>query len=891
MLRVTLNGTTHEFPEGLTLLEAMRSVGIEVPTLCHDPRLKPYGGCRLCSVEVEGQSRLVASCTTPLSDGMVAESHSKKAVRQRQTILRLLAEEHPGDSPIDERSEFHRYLIAEGLQPSGAAHAGAFKDTSHPYIRVDMDKCVYCYRCVRICEEVQGQFVWRAWHRGDQTRIRPDKGERLMDSSCVSCGACVDTCPSGALSDVAVELHGVPDRWVRTTCPYCGVGCELEIGVKDDHVVVGRPVQDSPVNKGHLCVKGRYAHAFVHAEDRVHSPMIRRGSHWETVSWEEAYRFTADRLRGLIEKHGADSVGVLGSARATNEENYLAQKFARVVAKTNNVDCCARVCHGPSAAALKVTLGTGAATNCFDDIEVAQGFLVSGANPPENHPIVGARIKQQVLKGAKLVVIDPRKTELARMADVHLQINPGSNVPTCHAIAYALIEEGLVDEGFIAQRTNDFEAFKAFLSDFTPERVAPMVGVSAQDIRKAARVYGGAKPAMIFHGLGMTEHVQGVDGVRCLVNLALLTGNLGKPGSGENPLRGQNNVQGSAHMGCEPSHLAGYTPIAAAADLFEEVWKAPVPRQKGLNWMEMVDAAAAGKLKALYCIGYDVYFSNPNAEATGSALQNLELLIVQDLFMNETAREFAHVFLPVASNFEKDGTFMNSERRVQRVRKAIEPVGNTRPDWQVTCELAAEMGFGEFFAYDSPNCIWQEVQKVWKPGAGISYKRIEEHGIQWPCPDENHPGTSILHTKTFPIGDRAAFSLIPYLPTEEVVTDEFPMVLNTGRTLVHFNAGTMTYRTPNRQLLPTDFLEISPQDAGALEVADGEEVRVTSRYGTTTLPARVTSIVKPGQLFATFHDTKVFTNRITSRHRDRHVGTPEYKVTAVRIEKIPHNSH
>lgn len=885
MLVVTINGLEHEIAAGGSILEALRGLGIEVPTLCHDDRLHPTGACRLCSVEIEGQDRLASACTTPLAAGMRIQTHSAAAEADRKTNLTLLAQHYPAGEPLDDHLEFHRYLKQYSVLPSGSTGDG-FKDNDHPYLKVDMDKCVHCYRCIRICDELQGQFVWRAWNRGDRTEIRPDKGDSLLESSCVSCGACADTCPSGAIQDRLVVEKGAPTSWTRTTCPYCGTGCEMEVGVRDGEVIVARPVNDAPSSKGHLCVKGRYAHRFAHAIDRVICPQIRTEEGWQAVSWNEAYEFIGTKLKKILAESGPSSVGVLGSARATNEENYVAQKFARVVLGSNNVDCCARVCHGPSAAALKATLGTGAATNSFNDIEIAKGFLVCGANPTENHPIVGARIKQAVLKGAKLVVVDPRQIELARYADVHLQIRPGTNVPVFHAIAHALIENGLCDKTFIEDRTLDFDRFKALVAEWTPERAAKLAGVQASDIRRAAQVYGNAKPAMIFHGLGMTEHTQGTEGVRCLVNLALLTGNLGKPGSGENPLRGQNNVQGSAHMGCEPSNLAGYTPIELVGDMVESVWGAPVPREPGLNWMKMLDACAAGSLKALYAIGYDVYFSNPNANETANGLKNLELLIVQDMFMNETAREFGHVFLPACSSYEKDGTFMNSERRVQRVRQCIPVVGQSKPDWTIVDELAAKMGFGKFFPYESPEDIWKEVQSVWKAGAGISYARIEKDGLQWPCPDESHPGTTILHSKSFPIGEKAAFSLIEFIPTLEQVTAEFPFLLSTGRTLSQFNAGTMTARTGNARLHPTDVLEICPEDAETLHLEDGIAVRITSRYGTATLPVRITPTVNRSELFTTFHDPRVFTNRVTSKYRDRVVSAPEYKVTAVRVEPL-----
>ena len=883
MPRLTINGIDLEVPAGKSVLDAIRQLQIEVPTLCHDDRLKPFGGCRLCMVEL-GDGRLVSACTAPVGDGMSVQTHSPTAENHRRTNLKLLAESYPADEPLSEHVQFHRYLQQYGVQPKGLRGA-EFKDFEHPYLRVDMDKCVYCYRCVRICDELQGQFVWRAWNRGEKTRILPHGGDTMLESDCVSCGACSSTCPSGAITDRLVAEKGEPTKWTRTTCPYCGTGCEMMLGSRDGKVVVAKPVQDAPVNKGHLCVKGRYAHSFVHAPDRVTSPMIRENGEWRVVTWDEAYDYTASKLRKILEESGPQSVGVLGSARATNEENYLAQKFCRVVLGSNNVDCCARVCHGPTAAALKASYGTGAATNSFNDIEVARGFLVCGANPTENHPIVGARIKQAVLKGATLVVIDPRKIELTDYADVHLQIKPGTNIPTLYGIANAIIELGLFDEAFVTDRTEDFVGFVNFVQQWPPERAGHVAGVSAEDIRKAARVYASSVPAMIFHGLGTTEHSQGTYGVRCLANLALITGNVGKPGTGENPLRGQNNVQGSAHMGCEPSNLAGYTPIAQAAEWVEEVWGRPVPREQGLNWMQMLDAAGEGTLKALWAIGYDVYFSNPNAHQTRENMKKMDLVIIQDLFMNETARELGHVFLPASSSYEKDGTFMNSERRVQRVRQAIPVVGDSKPDWTIICELAARMGFEKDFAFETPKEVWDEVRKVWKAGAGISYERIEGEGLQWPCPSEDHPGTTILHGTAFPIGPKGSFAMVDYVPSVEQVSPDFPFILTTGRTLYQFNAGTMTERTGNNALRPTDTLDISPGDAERLGISEGIHVKVTSRFGSATLPARVDERMREGEVFATFHDPKVFLNNVVGAGRDGTVSTPEYKVTAVRVER------
>ncbi len=899
-MKLQINGHALIVPDDWTVLDAARLAGVEVPTLCHDDRLKPAGACRLCLVQVHGLSHLVPACCTPAADAMEVETHTSEIEETRRTLLQLLVQDYPAEAV--ERwpgKQFHRWLHhyhvaadarriasleAHESQSLLTSAATEFCDDTHPYLHADMTRCIDCFRCVRICDEVQGQFVWHPLGRGADTRIVPD-GPTLLSSSCVSCGACVDTCPTGALEDQSVLQHGLPDRWARTTCPYCGTGCEMLVGTRGDRIVQVKPVLEAPVSKGHLCVKGRYAFDFTHATDRVIEPMIRENGEWRKVSWAEAIECVATHFRHIVEESGPDSIGVLGSARGTNEENYLAQKFARVVLGTNNVDCCARVCHAPTAAGMKQTLGTGAATNSFDDIEHASAFLICGCNATENHPIVGARIKQAVLRGAKLIVIDPREIELAGCADVHLQLRPGTNLPLLNAIAHVIVMEGLCDETTLRERVSDFDPFRAFIAAWTPERAADITGVSAELIRQAARLYATTKPAMCFHGLGMTEHVQGTEGVMCLVNLALLTGNFGKPGSGVNPLRGQNNVQGSAHMGCEPGNLAGSVPLDQGRDLFESVWHAPVPHTPGLNLMQMMDAAADNTLMGLWAIGYDVALTNPNATATKAALSKLDFVVVQDLFMNELAREFGHVFLPACSSFEKEGTFMNSERRVQRVRKAMEPVGNSRPDWKIICAVAKTMGFEDQFDFHSAEEIWNEVRAVWKAGAGISYARLELGGLQWPCPNADHPGTAILHAGSFPHGPRAPLKRVEFEPTTETPTAGFPFLLTTGRTLYQFNAGTMTMRTPNARLRPSDTLDMAPADADRLGLGDGDRIRVRSRHGIAFMPVQLDARVKPGELFATFHAAEVFLNNLTGPHRDRVVMTPEYKVVAVSVEK------
>ena len=884
---MTVNGQSCSFEEGDTLLRAIEASDIHLPTLCHDKRLAPIGACRLCLVDVEGSSRPVTACNTPAIDGMVVRTHTPQIEQTRRTILKLLAAQYPVE-PAERFPDkpFHRLLREYGVDDRASYELDGSPDESHPYIRVDMSRCIHCYRCVRICDEVQGQFVWRVWNRGDASAIKPDSGTTLAESSCVACGACADTCPTGAIQDKSESTYVQfpTPRWTRTTCPYCGTGCEMNVGVSEGHIVGVRPVMDAPVSKGHLCVKGRYAYGFNNATDRVTDPMIREGGSWKAVSWKEALRYAAERLKAIVTQWGPSAVGVLGSARATNEENYVTQKFARVVLGTNNVDCCARVCHAPSAAGLKASLGTGAATNSFDDIERARTILVCGANPTENHPVVGARIKQAARAGAALIVIDPRRIELADLSTVHLQLRPGTNVPLLNALACVIIEEKLIDPDFVRARVAGWKEFAEFIRAFRAENVAATCGVDADLIRRAARIYATEKPSMIVHGLGVTEHEQGTDGVECLVNLALLTGNIGRAGAGVNPLRGQNNVQGAAHMGCEPGSLTGSAPLVGARAAFEQIWRAPVPAAAGLNLMQMVDAANEGHLKGLWAIGYDVAQTNPDASVTRQALESLELLIVQDLFLNQVA-DYAHVFLPAASPFEKDGTFMNGERRVQRVRKALEPLGHSRPDWQIICDLAGAMSHGSQFAFTSPQEIWDEVRTVWPAGRGMTYHRLDQGGLQWPCPTEDHPGTSVLHESAFSIGPRAPLHQVAFVPSSERTSADYPFLLNTGRTLYQFNAGTMTNRTSNALLYPEDYLDMSPADAAALGLTTGQRVHIVSRHGEATTTLRITPMVHDGELFTTFHMPQPVMNALTGPARDGKVDTPAYKVTAVRIER------
>lgn len=886
MLTAVINGATHRFADGITILEALGLLEVDIPQVCYDARARPGGDCRLCSVQVAGEAHPITACTRRLEPGMRIETHTPELEDFRRSMLELLATHCSAEAlTLLPEKELHRLLVRYGIQAALATTDDRpAVDESHPHFRFDASQCIACYRCVRVCEDLQGQFVWHMVGRGGSNHLIVDKGACLAESSCVGCGACVDACPTAALVDRNRLELGAAATWTRTTCTYCGVGCELQAGTRNGQLVAVRPERQSPVSKGHLCSKGRYAWNFGSATDRVTQPLIRDNDQWRIASWEEALDYAAAELLRLRAAHGPDSIGVLGSARATNEENYLIQKLTRLRIGTNNVDCCARVCHTPTAAAMKKMLGTGAATNSFDDIEQARTILIAGANPTENHPIVGARIKQQVRRGARLIVIDPRRIELTQYADVHLALRPGTNIPLLHALAHVIISEGLYDAEFVRDRVDDFEKFSRFVSADTPERVAKICGVEAQDIRKAAHLYASSKPAMCFHGLGMTEHLQGTEGVMGLVNLALLTGNLGRAGMGINPLRGQNNVQGAAVMGCEPGSLTGSAPIEEARMRFESAWGERLPTTRGLNLLEMMDGVAAGRLKGMYVVGYDILLTLANTASVRRALGELELVIVQDLFMNETAREFGTVFLPAATAFEKDGTFMNAERRIQRVRKAIEPPGDARPDSWIVGELARRLGKASGFCFAGAEQIWDEVRLVWPAVAGISYARLESAGLQWPCPTEQCPGTTILHAKSFARTARAALECIEFVPTGERTDGEYPFLLTTGRNLYQFNAGTMTARTRNQELRPADTIDLSPIDAEKLGIEGGTLIRVSSRHGSVLLPARIDSRVKAGELFATFHDPARFVNAMTSRVRDRQVGAPEYKVTAVRIE-------
>ncbi len=858
-----------------SVLDACRAAGAAVPTLCHDDRLTVGGHCRACIVEVD--SRFVAACSTPARDGMHVTTRSPRLAAYRQDLGEMLL---AGVAP---RGAPPRAISALGAKGGRYARAvePAPPDTTHPYLRIDLEACILCRLCVRVCQEVQGRFVYAVAGRGAGSRVTWGS-TAFAESPCVSCGACASVCPTAAITDVDRVLaarNRKPDTTVRTTCAYCGVGCQLEVHVAEGHVVRIEGAK-SPVNHAHLCVKGRYAHGWQRSPERLTRPLVRKNGALEPVSWSEALRTVAD---GLARNRGRTAG--LSSSRCTNEENYLFQKWMRAGLGTHDVDCCARVCHGPSAAGMRRAFGTGAATNSLADLERADALLVVGSNTTESHPVTGARIEQAALDGTTLIVIDPRRTELAEIADVHLQLRPGTNVPLLNALAYVIVEQDLVDRAFVDARTEGFEELRGFLAKFTPEATESVTGVPAALVRRAALLYGRAKRPMQVHGLGVTEHYQGSESVMLLCNLAMLVGAIGREGVGVNPLRGQNNVQGAADMGCQPDALTGYLspddPVVR--ERFERVWGRALPTEPGRTLPRMYDAVRRGQLSAMVIFGEDVVHSDPDASTIIATLEKLDFLVVQEIFLSKTA-ELAHVVLPGAGFLEKDGTFTNGERRVQRVRKTVEPPGEAHPDWRVLCDLMAATGLPQ--AFRGPSDVMDEVARV-APAmfGGVSYARLEGDGLQWPVPSSDHPGTAILHATSFPRG-RGAFSCVDFLPSPSLTgraSDELMLV--TGRVLAHYNTGSMTRRTQNAVLVPADALEIHPDDALARGIGDGERVRVRSKFGEALPIAQLSDRVSRGMLFLSFHYPDTGTNRVTTDVVDRIAGCPEYKLTAVSVEK------
>ncbi len=900
---LTIDGHSVTAPVGTSLLRAAAMAGIQIPKLCATDSLEPFGSCRLCLVEIEGRRGTPASCTTLVEEGLVVTTENAKLNQLRKNVMELYISDHPLDCltcAANGNCELQSTAGQVGLREvrygfDGANHQDACADITNPYFTFDPKLCIVCNRCVRACEETQGTFALTIDGRGFEARVSAGQNQSFMESDCVSCGACVAACPTASLMENTVIEQGQPDHAVITTCAYCGVGCGLKAEMKGDEVVRMTPWKDGKANRGHACVKGRFAWGYATHQDRITTPMIRRSIHdpWQPVSWEEALTYAASEIRRIQSQYGTHSVGGITSSRCTNEETYLVQKLIRAAFGTNNVDTCARVCHSPTGYGLKQTLGESAGTQTFDSVMHSDVIMVIGANPSDAHPVFASRMKRRLRQGAKLIVIDPRATDLVSSphirADYHLALRPGTNTALLSALAHVIVTEGLVDEDYIQSRceADSFDAWKAFAMrpENSPEHMAEVTGVPAEQIRGAARLYATGGRAAIYYGLGVTEHSQGSTTVMAIANLAMATGNIGAEGVGVNPLRGQNNVQGSCDMGSFPHELPGYRHISdeQTRQQFEQEWGVRLWPEPGLRIPNMFDAAISGSFKALYCQGEDIVQSDPNTQHVTAALSAMECIIVQDLFLNETAK-YAHVFLPGSSFLEKDGTFTNAERRISRVRKVMEPKSGMA-DWEITCALSNALGYP--MHYNHPSEIMDEIARLTPTFTGVSYERIEALGgsVQWPCNEQAPEGTPIMHVDHFVRG-KGRFMVTQYVPTSERSNRKYPLLLTTGRILSQYNVGAQTRRTANTHWHAEDILEIHPHDAEDRGLKTGDFVTITSRTGETVLRAEVSTRIQPGVVYTTFHFPESGANVVTTDNSDWATNCPEYKVTAVQVQKV-----
>ena len=897
-----IDSATVTVPAGTSIMRAAALADRDVPKLCATDTLKHFGSCRVCLVEIEGRKGFPASCTTEVAAGMKVRTQSEALAKMRRGVLELYVSEHPmGSCPDSSRCELETLAGEHGITQSrfggpktARAHTHQPVDASNPYFRFDNDLCIVCSRCVRACEETQGTFALTIEGRGLESRVSASQNQPFLESECVSCGACIEACPTGALMEKSLLTAGLPQQAVTTTCAYCGVGCSLVAEVTDGAVSRMVPNRDGRANQGHACVKGRFAYGYARHADRVTKPLIRKSitDEWTEVSWDEAINYAASEFKRIQARYGKDSVGGITSSRCTNEETFLVQKLVRAAFGTNNVDTCARVCHSPTGYGLKHTMGESAGTQEFVSVQHADVIVVIGASPTEAHPVFASQMKRRLRAGAKLIVVDPRAIPLVKSphveADYHLRLLPGTNVAVINALAHVVVTEGLTKDDYIAERCEreSYEKWKKFVADpiNSPEAMEPITGVKAELVRGAARLYAKGPNGAIYYGLGVTEHSQGSTMVMGIANLAMATGNLGREGVGVSPLRGQNNVQGSCDMGSFPHEFSGYRHVSddSVRATFEAMWKVPLSPEQGLRIPNMFEAALDGSFRGMYIQGEDLAQSDPNTSHVTAALSALECLVIQDIFHNETAK-FAHVFLPGTSFLEKDGTFTNAERRISRVRKVIEPLCRYA-DWEVTMRLSNALGYP--MNYRHPSEIMDEIAALTPTFTGVSYEKIDRLGsIQWPCNDQAPAGTPTMHVGTFVRG-KGKFYVTAYVPTHERTTSKYPLLLTTGRILSQYNVGAQTRRTPNLAWHSEDRLEIHPHDAEARGIEHGDWVGVTSRAGDTVLRVEITERVAPGVVYTTFHFPESGANLITTDNSDWATNCPEYKVTAVQVVKV-----
>ena len=907
---LTIDGKNVTVPEGTSVMRASMEAGIQVPKLCATDMVDAFGSCRLCLVEVEGRNGTPASCTTPAADGMVVHTQTERLKKIRKGVMELYISDHPLDCltcAANGDCELQDMAGAVGLRDVRYGYDGGnhvevrqngeenprymAKDETNPYFTYDPSKCIVCSRCVRACEEVQGTFALTIEGRGFESRVSPGMHEDFLDSECVSCGACVQACPTATLQEKSVIEIGQPEHSVVTTCAYCGVGCSFKAEMRGEELVRMVPYKDGRANRGHSCVKGRFAYGYANHKDRILNPMIRENVNdpWQEVSWEEALRFTADKFKGIQAKYGKGALGGITSSRCTNEETFLVQKLIRAGFGNNNVDTCARVCHSPTGYGLKTTFGTSAGTQDFDSVEHTDVVILIGANPTDGHPVFASRLKKRLRQGAKLIVIDPRRIDLVRSPHIeavaHLALRPGTNVAVLTSLAHVIVTEGLFDETFVRERCDwdEFQDWATFVSDprHSPEAIAGVTGVDAHTMREAARAFATGGNGAIYYGLGVTEHSQGSTTVMAIANLAMATGNIGRPGVGVNPLRGQNNVQGSCDMGSFPHELPGYRHIqdSATRDIFEDIWGVKLDDEPGLRIPNMLDAAVEGTFKGIYIQGEDILQSDPDTKHVAAGLAAMECVVVHDLFLNETAN-YAHVFLPGSTFLEKDGTFTNAEHRINRVRKVMTPK-NGFADWEVTQNLARAMG--QNWNYTHPSQVMAEIAATTPSFANVTYDLLEREGsVQWPCNDKAPLGTPVMHMDGFVRG-KGKFVVTEYVATDERTGPRFPLLLTTGRILSQYNVGAQTRRTENTAWHKEDLLEIHPHDAEQRGIREGDWIRLASRSGETSLRATITDRVAPGVVYTTFHHPGTQANVITTDFTDWATNCPEYKVTAVQV--------